>query len=344
MQGWRWHRGLPSMSAGSLLRGEQGARWGGLAPPATWLLRGCSFCKQHGKQGACWHALWGDAPHAQAEPNDSHKLGGFLTHCFIAACKHLPVVSQTARPQRCSAGLAMETRSPRSSHHAASRDHPCHSLSAGTDTAWHPACSTCCEDRERLLIHSLSARAEGQCWPQTGSTGHTPHPHIPREAQPRLTQAELCGELPLGSSSLTISRLLWCTATCSGVRPFCRGRERVQTGETEPLPVLDHSFHTNNTHLPCCIGVSVMCQQQLCHIHLSVLGCNVERGKSFLRRKAAHHRVAEMKRLLVPAVTQEEAAPPATGTLCHQPAQPCPSWVMPSTAVDSAAHLGHAGL
>lgn len=48
----------------------------------------------------------------------------FLTHCFIAECKHLRVVSQTARPQRCSAGLAMETRSPCSNHHAANQDHP----------------------------------------------------------------------------------------------------------------------------------------------------------------------------------------------------------------------------
>lgn len=73
-----------------------------------------AFCKQHGKRGACWCALWGDAPRVQAEPGDSQAGGFFLTHCFIAACKHLPVVSQTARPERCSAGLAMETRSPRS--------------------------------------------------------------------------------------------------------------------------------------------------------------------------------------------------------------------------------------
>lgn len=47
-------------------------------------------------------------------------------------------------------------------------------------------------------------------------THHPPTPGIPSS----LTQAELCGELPLGSRSLTISRLLWYTATCSGVRPF----------------------------------------------------------------------------------------------------------------------------
>lgn len=117
-------RCLPSMSAGSLHSGEERARWGRLAPPAIWLFSGCSFCKQHGEQDACWSALWGDAPHAQAETGDSHKLMGFLIHCFIAECKHLRVVSQTARPQRCSAGLAMETRSPRSNHHAANRDHP----------------------------------------------------------------------------------------------------------------------------------------------------------------------------------------------------------------------------
>lgn len=73
----------------------------------------------------------------------------------------------------------------------------------------------------------------------------TTHPHTPRDTENSLTQAELCGELPLGSSSLTISRLLWCTATCSGVRPFWEG-ERAQTGETEPLPVP----HCSLTPLP----------------------------------------------------------------------------------------------
>lgn len=41
----------------------------------------------------------------------------------------------------------------------------------------------------------------------------------------RLTQAGLWGEPPRGSSSLTMSRWLWWTATCRGVRPFCGRRQ-----------------------------------------------------------------------------------------------------------------------
>lgn len=36
-----------------------------------------------------------------------------------------------------------------------------------------------------------------------------------------ITLAVLCGDPPLLTSSLTTSRLLWWTATCRGVSPFC---------------------------------------------------------------------------------------------------------------------------
>lgn len=43
------------------------------------------------------------------------------------------------------------------------------------------------------------------------------------------TLAAVCGDPPLLTSRLTTSRLLWCTATWSGVRPFCEGKK------TKPL-------------------------------------------------------------------------------------------------------------
>lgn len=91
-----------------------------------------------------------------------------------------------------------------------------------------------------------------------------------------------------------------------------------------------HSFlpqPQSNPHLSCCVRVSVTCQEQLCHIYLPILGRNVERGKSFLRRKAAHHRVYRDDKENAGtstgrgAAAQEEAAPSVTGTLCRQPPQ-----------------------
>ena len=69
-----------------------------------------------------------------------------------------------------------------------------------------------------------------------------------------------------------------------------RGKLRLHPGSN-----LTPDGTRGQAHLPGGVRVCIVLQQQLCHAHLPVLGCHVERGKSFLRRNTGSQKPGSLR-------------------------------------------------